>query len=739
MNRSYVAALCGWGLLFFGQVEATPVKSVRVTTYAEFAEGQVHGVLLSSQGEARVGLAARRLGLPSLEEDSVRAIAAGSSGSLYLGTGGEAPWVLRYVQGQLVRLGKLDAGTWVTALCPFEPSGGAAEQVLAATAQDGRIFRLGKDGRAEVVAELAAERIWALLRDGKRGVTYAAAGPSALWAIADADLLPRPPGAAQGAKPKTVARKLFETDSRQFLSLDRGDDGALYVGTADDAVLYRVDPSGARATVQAVHDFAGNEVRAIAHYKDVLYVAVNDMQRGDTQSRGTKMVTPPAGSAPGVKPTPPAGSTAPANPSPVEKKGKGALYRIDPSGRVEQLHAIVDGFFNALAVDAAGNVLAAASTPGGRGRLYLVTPDRTVSTALEVKESDILTLFIGGGKERYLGTGNSGAFYVLSDKPLEGAHYLSRVFYAQAPSHFGNLRFSGEGNLRVETRSGNLAKPDSSWSSWQPLQGGMRQPSTDEQVGKIASPDGRYLQVRVFFGEKAVLRDYTLYYQPLNQRPRVTDILIGEDPTGRVARGVRPTSPLRPRSPVVKLRFKAENPDEDELNYRVFVRMVGAPPSGADAGWLRLSGSEPLLRPELDWNTETVADGLYELKVIVSDERSNPPELSLSHELLSPPFLVDNKRPELRELAYQAQTATLSGRVVDATSPIAELSYAIDNGDFYPIGVRDGVLDDLSEDFQIKPLRLSPGPHTLLLRASDVADNTTTAQIIVYGPPATSK
>ena len=42
---------------------------------------------------------------------------------------------------------------------------------------------------------------------------------------------------------------------------------------------------------------------------------------------------------------------------------------------------------------------------------------------------------------------------------------------------------------------------------------------------------------------------------------------------GRLARGAKST-PARPRQPVVKLRWKVENPDEDELTYELYVRPV---------------------------------------------------------------------------------------------------------------------------------------------------------------------
>ena len=747
---SLIAALMAMGTQPVTQ--ASPVKSVRVTSYQDFAEGQAQGVLIGSRGDLRPGFSSNRMPLPSVAEDSVRALAVTADGNVYLGCGGEKPTILVRRSGAgVAKLATLPAATWVTALVPLSDG-----SLLASTAQDGRLFRVGSDGKVDLVAQLDAEHVWGLSRDAQRGLTYVATAPGRLWAIEDRDLTALPIAEAGSARSFTRARKLFESDARQFLALHRSTDGALYVGTADDAVLYRVDPQGGG---QAIHDFAGNEVRAIAQHQGVLYVAVNDMQRGDTAARSTptKIVPAAAGTAPGVKAAPPAGSTPPSTSSPTEKKGKGAVYRIDSSGRIEQLHAIVDGFFNALTVDDHGNVFAAASNPGGRGRLYWIAPDRTIFQALEVKEADALTVAVAptaAGQPRglLLGTGNAGAFYALRETPPADASYQSKVFAAPAPSRWGRLRYLAEGRVRVETRSGNMAKPDASWTAWQPLADVAAQASTGEQVGRIVSSAARYLQVKAALTEKSVLADFSFFHQPINQRPRITEVTIGEDGSGRVARGVRPSSPQRPRTSVVKIRWKTENPDEDDLNFRVFLRPAsakgGASPSPAatalaasspaievdpqaDAGWLRLGGSDPLTRNDLDWNTEGVPDGLYELKIVVSDERSNAPELALTHEYITPPFAIDNRRPEIRDLAWNAATRMLSGRASDATSPLAEISLSVDGGELFPIAVRDGVLDDLSEEFSVRPPRLSAGQHTLLVRVSDGADNVASAQIVV--------
>src|SRR5262249_38028613 len=155
-------------------------------------------------------------------------------------------------------------------------------------------------------------------------------------------------------------------------------------------ILYRIVPDASGARVRAVHDFDGEEVRAIARRGATLYVAVNEFSKPSSSSstpslggplapRGTKMVLPST----------PAVTLTPANPSSRDRKGKGAVYRVDPDGRVEQLHALADGYFTALEVASDGNVYAAS---GANGRVYLIRPDRTVLTAFDLPERQVLTL-----------------------------------------------------------------------------------------------------------------------------------------------------------------------------------------------------------------------------------------------------------------------------------------------------------------------------------------------------------
>lgn len=676
----------------------------RLTSYKDFDEGEATGVLLSSLGEATSGFSASRV---DVNEAVVYSSATAPDGTVYVGTGDQGV-VYAYKGGKLRKLAKLDA-VLVSSLA-VGPSGG----VFAGTMPGGRVFSIDRDGKVREIAKLEAEHVWGLVYDEAKQTLYAATGPTGRIFAIDVARLDRP---AVGRRDRLLA----ETGEKHLLSLVRGDDGSLYAGSADQAILYKITPNGGgTATVQALHDFEGDELRAIARRGNTLYVAVNAFQQGSSTSsspssgpnapRGTKMVMPTA-----------AATTTTGAGLSRDRKGRGAVYRVDPDGRVEQLHALADGYFAALHVDNEGNVWAAA---GSNGRVYLIRPDRTVITAFDLPERQVLTLAFDpnaqrGGPTGLLGTGDAGALYRVSADPPKDAHYISKVFDAQFPARWGNLKWGGHGALTLETRSGNTSRPDKTWSAWSPPQ--RPEKVGDGGVGHVASPPGRYLQIRANFGgARTVVRDLSVYYQPQNQRPRVIEITVGDEAAPRRVSAFSRSA--KPRSPVVKVRWRVDNPDDDELIYRLYYR------EESETNWKPIGGAEPLTRTDYEWNTESIPDGNYVVKVVASDERSNAREDALEHSLTSTPFLVDNRKPELSDVKVAYPYA--SGRAHDSFSAISELAYSVDGGDWQPFSPKDGIFDDPTEEFSFKlPPGLAAGAHSLAVRAVDAAENVGAVQL----------
>jgi len=677
---------------------AVTTRAFRLTSYKDFDEGEAHGVVVSSLGEVASGMGSTRVDLP---ESVVYSSVVAPDGTVYLGTGDQGA-VYVYRKGKVDKLVALE-GVLVSSLA-LGPSG----TLFAGVMPGGRVYAIdttGREAKARELTRLDAEHVWGLAYDDTRRTLYAATGPKGQLFAIDAKSPEQP---YVGSR----ARVLVDTGEKHLLSLTRGDDGALYVGTADQALLFRVVPEGVGAKLSAIHDFEGEEVRAIARRGSTLYVAVNEFTRTSATSSSSSGPNGPKGTKIVVPTTTSSSSSSSASSASRDRKGRGAVYRVDPDGRVEQLHAVADSYFTALHVEADGSVYAAT---GANGKVYLIRPDRTVLTAFDLAERQVLTMGFGPVGDRVLGTGDAGALYKVSGEPPKDAHYLSKVFDAQFVARFGGVRYHGAGALAVQTRSGNTAKPDKTWSAWTPVAAGGA-----AGVGRVASPEARYVQVKVGFGKGTTLRDLTLYYQPQNQRPRVTEISVGDDPSSK--KQVTLAARSKPRSPIVKVKWKVENPDDDELVYRLYYREED------EQNWKLLGGPEPLTSTSFDWNTEPFPDGNYVLRVVASDERANPKEQTLDHALVSSPYLIDNKKPELQDV--QVAYPEVRGRARDSFSPVTELAYSVDGGDWMPFAPKDGVFDDPSEDFAFKlPSGLAAGAHSVAIRAVDAADNVGATQV----------
>jgi len=700
------ALACASVLLTAGAASATTTRLFRQTTAKDFEEGEATATMVAPPGEVLPGMKSTRVAI-----DAAFAWCAALSrdrGTAYFGTGDRGRiFALGAVgTGGAKLLAEIDA-PWVTALA-VRPDG----SLLAGSTPGGRIFAVdAKTGKSSVFAKLGTEHVWAIEYDASRATTYAATGDSGKIFAIDA---------------KGNSRLFWDAGDKHVMSLVR-DGNALLAGTADKAMLYRVHSDG---HAEALHDFDADEVRAIVRGKGAIYLAVNDFDNpadakdppptGAQPAKGTRIVAGPA---------PASGAIARTD----AVKAKAAIYRLDDDGRIEQLFALADGYFTTLLLDGQGNLLAAA---GSQGKIYRIAPDRTVALAADISERQALSMV--QTREGFLvGSGDIGAIYRV--RPAQGAEatYLSKVLDAETPARWGHVWWTGSRDLVLETRSGNTGKPDASWSAFHHL-ADVVHPGGEhggENAGSIRSPGGRYLQYRATLpGRDSILKDISIYYAPHNQRARITEVYLGDAPMpalpaagGTAAIAAPSAGSARMHSSTLKLRWKVENPDNDELIYKLWFRQEG------DAVWRPLGGPDPLSKPEYDWNTDSVPDGRYVIRVWASDEKVTPADRALDHQFESQPFLVDNTKPEILGLAAKAGTGiaeTVVGRARDAASVISAIEFAVDGGEWRPAQPDGGLLDERDEAFAIAlPKSLTPGPHIINVRAWDSADNVGSARI----------
>jgi hypothetical protein len=294
------------------------------------------------------------------------------------------------------------------------------------------------------------------------------------------------------------------------------------------------------------------------------------------------------------------------------------------------------------------------------------------------------------------------------------AKYMSDVMDAKAVSKFGRMAWVTQGKVKVETRTGNTAKPGVGWSEWQsPAQIGKL--GGGNESGKITSPAGRYLQFRIALeDDQARVRRVTAYYVPQNMPTSVQEVTV--EPTKENLPTLK-DSAAKPRSPIIKVKWKIENPDGDETTYSLEARRDG------EANWRPIAtGKGPLTATTWDWNTETYPDGWYRVRVTASDAGSNSPDRALTSSASTTMFAIDNTRPRIENVTIQYPRA--SARATDALSTIAESAFSVDDGPWQIGASEDGLYDDLTEELRVElPAALSRGTHTLALRVADAAGN----------------
>ena len=700
MLRNRIGLLAAGGVALVGLVTAPASAVVTATwtveTYAQFDAGDATSAFVTSAGELRPGWDTKRT---KLEGDAVWSALALADGSVLLGS--DAEGAIYRVTGDAAKLVvKVPGAIAVVSLA--QTSDGT---VWAGAMPGAKIWKIDVGGGKATAGPALkdVETIWSLAAAGS--TVYAGTGPNGkLFAVS-------------GSSAKEVA----STDDKRVTAVTVASDGGVWFGTSERALVFRYDP--AKHTSRAMADFAGNEISALAPYRDGVVAAANDLAdapapaaktpgqvdaaENPTAPKGQVTKLPDAGTKPGADKDPPAVTDLGRKGA---KKGKGALFRIGADGRLDQLHALTQTYFTALAVT--GETVYAGAAD--KGRVYMVDPDGSVGTAFDVDERSVSQLWVDKAGAVSFATDDAAAAYRSTGRAAQ-ARFVSDVLDAKAVARFGKLAWTTTGKVKVMSRSGNTAKPGVGWSEWESpaaigkLGGGA-------EGGRITSPPGRYLQFRVALEDDAArVRRVTAFYVPQNQVSAVSE--VGVEPATKESLPTLKDSAAKPRSPVMKVKWKVENPDGDDTTYTLEARRDG------EANWRPVStGKTPLTSTSWDWNTETYPDGWYRVRVTGSDAGANSPDRSLTSSATTTMFAIDNTRPVIDQLTVSGGGA--KARASDAISTLVEMAFSVDD-DTWTLGTTaDGIFDDLAEELRIElPKGLTRGTHTLAVRVADAAGN----------------
>ncbi len=667
-----------------------------VASQADFLTGTSTGVSIDAMG--RLQAAPAVVPVQDVAAPQVWSLARAADGTWYAGTGGDG----RVVRGR---------GTEMTTVLDVDQAGVYAvavsgARVFAASSPDGAVHVIEPDGSSRVFFDPAEPYIWALAFDGQGRLWVGAGHPATIYRVS-----------ADGAS--TV---VLRPPTRHVVSLALDPRGRMLAGTDSPARLYRFDGAGQPSVL---FESPLHELRAIAMAPGggvfAAAMTATGEPSGDAPMVGSVSIT--IGGAP-------TSTSTTAGPATPPSGRRSTLYHVDDAGVWEAIWETTDAIYDLSAVDERAVLVAT----GPDARLYQVSLDRQVQL-ITTADARQLTRLVADGARTLVATANPGRVAAITrNATASTATYTSAVRDGRTLSQWGAIQWDGEGAVTLQTRAGNTETPDDSWSAWS-------QPYTQATGQAITSPPARYLQWRATFPSAASrLTSVTVAYLPRNLRPAVTEITV--HPAGvvfqrpfssdegaiaglddAVAEARRPPGGDPAPAPSLgrrmfqrglrTLQWKAEDPDGDRLRYTLHYRREG------EATWRALRSD--LADPLFVWDTTTVADGRYFLRVTASDALGNTPDRVLTGDRESDVVDVDNTPPVV---TLTASGTRVDVRVTDGHSGVHRVEYALGGQGWQALSPADGLADSREERFVVT-LPDAAALTTLVIRATDVMQNVT--------------
>jgi hypothetical protein len=217
----------------------------------------------------------------------------------------------------------------------------------------------------------------------------------------------------------------------------------------------------------------------------------------------------------------------------------------------------------------------------------------------------------------------------------------------------------------------------------------------------------------------------TVFQRPFPVDPEIAGF-EGDLPEKRAATGQSNTAPpsLGRRTyqkGLLTIVWRAEDENRDDLTYDVMYRREG------ETAWkaLKRGMSEAILV----WDTSSVPNGRYFVRVVAADTPSNSPTTALTGALESTSFDIDNTPPTITVTSVRRDgpRVTIAFEIRDANSAVQKADYSLDGDRWQTIYPKDGIADSRFEQFELV-LEGEAGARGLILRAADALNNVASAR-----------
>jgi hypothetical protein len=722
MKRNIIRTIVGLGLLLALTSSPAPAAKVKVWQHnepAQFENAQFHKAVISDHGVIRLARELKQLA--DVKSLHVWDLIEDKNGNLFVATGVEGKLFKLSPEGKLTLVYTSKDGQILSLAAAADGT------IYAGTGPSGSLVRIPLKGKPHVVVEKLDSYVWCLALDQDTGTVYAGTGPK---------------GKIYQVTPDGKATVFYATKQNHVLCLARSMGKMLYAGTDKGGMVYRIDPKGkgfvlysapqaevrsllvtakgvyagtsspssnykSQAVVNATGEYtplkkgqllpASGKKEAPAKAIDDVKVAAKETSSEAEESQHDQAKGAPSAGGPG--------------------SGENSLYRIAPDGTVCELFREKAMILSLIRQH--GNMLIGTGMKGQLFEINEQTKERTEIARLD--HGQIHCMLQRRDGSIVLGTGDPGKIYVLGKHHVQQGTVTSDVLDAKLISKWGAAAWRAKTpagtSVTVAFRSGNVPDPDETWSDWTDEQ-------SDGDAAKIGCPTARFLQYRVTLKTKDAaktpsLNSLTLRYMTTNHAPEVSKIEVPD---------LDGTDLEKPEK--VRIKWRATDPNEDELTYSVYLRKEGW------ESWICLK--DDLGKREFQWDATALPSGLYRVKVVASDQKDNTTADALQGEAISKPFPISNLPPKvtMNVVAVEGGKAILEATANDPMIRICHASYSLDGKAWVNVFPQDGLFDSKHETFRFTTPSLTPGHHVLVLRARNAAGHVGTADAVVVIPSA---
>jgi hypothetical protein len=686
-------------IAMFFAISVFPAFSVSTSiweqkTKEDFEAGKPKDVSISSKGE--VSLSLKLNAYVETEEAYIWCLAEDSQGNIYAGTGNE---------GRIFKIAP-DGTSSLFFDSPevniYSLAVDSSDNIYAGTSPDGLVYKISPDGTANTLLSAKEKYVWDLVFDNA-GNLYAGTGPN---------------GKIYKITPDGQNSVLYDSETTHIMSLHYSsllggvgvgsDPNVLYAGSEGDGIIYKITLDG-HASV--VYDTNEKEIHALAmdSQGNLYAAATSGKMPGEEQRRELPPPPGPGGEAP--------------------KEKESSIYKVTPDGVVSKLWTASDPLILSMAVDASDNLIVGT---GDEGKVYTVNADGDSASIAKCEEAQAMAIHKTKTGSMFIATGNNGKIYRLStDHAQEGA-LESKVYDAKIISKWGNIEWEQvlpDGTaISFATRTGNNSKPDNTWSEWS-------EEYTAADGQKITNSPARFIQCRAKLTTTNPLaapmfKRVAIAYAQTNIAPKIKSIEIdsqkddeegGErQPGGPPRQGQKPPGGQAAGDRTKRtVKWQVTDANEDSMEYAVYYKGVD------EKTWKLLE--EELKTNSYSWDSTSMPDGRYQIKVVATDKLNNPVNLAKTTEKISDQFEIDNTQPTISDI-----TVTVSGNgafqvrctAEDKINHIKEAVFSIDGQDWQIVFPVDGIFDSKTEEFDFTtPSDLKAGEHTVVIKIADAAGN----------------